>query len=108
MDDVRRFMKKLLLVFSSLLMGTLCWSRQAMTPAPLNVRTVDGTVSNYPYQLKVPNASLADNADGTMTLLSTGAYISNSASLQSGATFFVSSGTVTTLQVSTISFSDSS
>lgn len=69
----------------------------------LNVATQDGTVSNWPYKLKVTNGSLTDNSDGTMSL-GTGAglplppgdtnYIQNRATLQSGATFYVSSGTI--------------
>ena len=42
------------------------------SPAPLNIETVDGTVSNYPYELIVSNGTLTDNGDGTMTLNTAG------------------------------------
>ena len=32
------------------------------------VRTIEGIVSTFPYQLKVSNGSLIDNGDGTSTL----------------------------------------
>lgn len=90
-------MKRLSLLLASLLTTSIVFGRQAMTPAPLNVRTVDGTTSNFPYQLKVPNSSLTDNADGTMTF---SAIISTNV-LQSGTTIFASSETVTTFYAST-------
>lgn len=34
----------------------------------LNITTTDGSVSNWPYQLKVTTGTLTDNGDGTMTL----------------------------------------
>lgn len=34
----------------------------------LNITSVDGTVSNWPYKLMCTNGSLTDNGDGTMTL----------------------------------------
>lgn len=60
-------MKKLILLLPVLLASSVAWGRQNGTPPPLNIRTNDGTVSNYPFQLKVPNGSLTDNNDGTMT-----------------------------------------
>lgn len=92
-------MKRLSLLLVSLFATTLVWGRQAMTPAPLNVRSVNGNVSNYPYQLKFPNGDLTDNADGTMTVADSTVALSASAivitsSIQPGATFYVSSGTV--------------
>lgn len=91
-------MKRILVLLTSLFIGSMAWGRQAMTPAPLNVRTVDGTVTNYPYQLKFPNGDLTDNADGTMTVADSTTSLAATAiirtsTLQSGATFFVSSGT---------------
>ncbi len=92
-------MKRLTILFASLCMASGLWAKQAMTPAPLNVRTADGTVSNYPYQLKFPNGNVTDNADGTMTISESttalnGSTILNTSTLQTGATFYVSSGTV--------------
>lgn len=99
MDNVKGvYMKKSLLLLSSLLLSSVAWGRQAQTQAMLNVRTVNGTVTNYPYQLKFQNGDLTDNADGTMTVSDSTAALATTAivitsSLQSGATFFVSSGT---------------
>jgi hypothetical protein len=45
---------------------------EATVYQPLNIRTTDGSVSNYPYQLKVTTGTLIDNMDGTMTLLTGG------------------------------------
>lgn len=89
-------MKKSILLLGSFFITSICFGRQ--TPAPLNVRSSDGTVSNYPYQLKFPNGDLTDNADGTMTVADSTTAINASAiirtsTLQTGATFYVSSGT---------------
>lgn len=103
-------MKRYLILFASLLMASSALARQAMTPAPINVRSADGTVSNYPYQLKFPNGDLTDNADGTMTVADSTAALSASAiirtsTLQSGATFYVSSGTAVNFNSSTATIS---
>lgn len=96
-------MKKALILLSTLLASSVAWGRTVQSQAMLNVRTADGTVSNYPYQLKVPNSSLVDNADGTMTF---SAIISTNV-LITGTTIYVASGTAvnfnaTTIKVSTI------
>jgi hypothetical protein len=51
----------------------LCSSAIAQTtfepsPAPLNIRTVDGATTTYPYSLMVTNGTLVDNGNGTATL----------------------------------------
>lgn len=107
MDNV---MKNLYLLLGMLVVASFCWSRSVMTNPPLNVRTVDGTTSGYPYQLKVTNSSLTDNGDGTMTLAystaSANSGIFNQNTLQSGATFYVSSGTATNFNTTTLKFAD--
>ena len=42
------------------------------TNPPLNISTEDGSVSTYPYKLKVTNGTLVDNGDGTSTLTTGG------------------------------------
>lgn len=90
-------MKKLSLVFVALFMGSVAWGKQTQTQAMLNIRSVNGVVSNYPYQLKVPNSSLTDNADGTMTL----SVLISTSVLQSGTTIYASSATIVTFYSST-------
>lgn len=102
-------MKKLLVFLAAFLTVSAGWARGgAQGKAMLNIRSADGSVSNYPYQLKVPNTSLTDNGDGTMTLaVTTGSVntvaVLNQATLQSGATFFVSSGTAVNFNVGVLS-----
>lgn len=57
-----------------LLSATASW---ADITSHLNIRTTDGAVSNYPYQLKVTTGTLTDNGDGTMTLQTGGGSSSN-------------------------------
>jgi len=52
----------------------------------LNIATQDGTVSNYPYQLRTTNGSLIDNGNGSMTLLTGGGGGGSSLPLPAGAT----------------------
>jgi hypothetical protein len=80
---------------------------------PLNVRTQNGNITNYPYQLQLPNNSLTDNNNGTMTVNFSSSdlvggstqYIQNTNTLQ-GATFYTSSGTATNLNTTTLKFND--
>jgi hypothetical protein len=51
----------------------------------LNIRTIDGTVSNYPYQIQCTNGSLVDNGNGTMTLFDV-AVSTNNHIVTSGST----------------------
>lgn len=75
--------KSVLLLFSILLTTSVAWGRQNITQPPLNIKTLDGTTSNYPYQFIVPNGTLTDGANGTMT-------------------FSISTETVNTIVVTTI------
>lgn len=59
----------LLLVFPQILLAD---SSSGIHAGPLNIRTINGAVSNYPYQLKITNGTLTDNGDGTMTLVISG------------------------------------
>lgn len=89
-------MKKVGLIIAVLLLASVSWARQAQTQAMLNIREADGSPSTYPYQFKLPNGSLTDNGDGTATFSVVGISIISTNTLQSGTTFFVSSGTVST------------
>lgn len=72
-----------------------------VSPSRLNIKTIDSTVSNYPYQLKTTNGSLTDNLDGTMTLTTGGA--GGGSGIVSPATFTWTNNfgiSVSTIQVS--------
>lgn len=80
---------------------------------PLQIQTQDATVKGVVTKLKVDNGTLSKS--GTVfTLSSTSAtlpsgstqYIQNRNTLQSGATFYLSSGTVTNINTTTLKFND--
>lgn len=79
----------------------------AQISSRMNIEETDGSPSVFPWKLKVSTGSLTDNGDGTATLSTGGGgggdfapssgspnYIHNRETLQVGATFYVSSGTV--------------
>jgi len=75
---------------------------------PLNIRTINGAVSNYPYQLKITNGSLTDNGDGTMTLTISGGSSCETAGnpfclFQGGGAYFEFDGTNLCLFVNGVS-----
>lgn len=61
-------MKKLIVLLAALAASGTSWGRAVQTQALLNIRSADGVVSAYPYQLKVSSNSLTNNGDGTVSL----------------------------------------
>jgi hypothetical protein len=86
---------KRLSLFVYLLIPSLLWAPPSSNKPPLRIQDNDGTPACYPWRLNVTDGSLTCNSDGTADLSTTGggSFINNTSSLQSGATFYVSSGT---------------
>lgn len=82
--------KKLFLACSFLLIGS--FAHGSGISSRLNIRSADGLVSNWPYQLKVSSNTLTDNADGTMTLSVSAVSLSSTQTWTGGNTFSSPSG----------------
>lgn len=61
----------LFLIYVSFLFCSLAYGAN-QSNAPLEIRTEDGTVDTWPYQLRVSNSALTDNGDGTVSLSTSG------------------------------------
>ena len=77
--------RKLGLVVLGLIVPAICWAQPS--PARLNIKTEDGTVNTYPYQLRVTNGDLTDNNDGTASLSISGGGGGGGAGIVSPGTF---------------------
>ena len=55
------------LLLSLLLLSSVCFA-DGTSPSPLNIKTQDGTVNTWPWQLRVTNGTLTDNGDNTDSL----------------------------------------
>lgn len=92
-------MAKKILLFCFLTQPIVAWG--GVIIGRLNIKTVDGTVSNWPYALKVTNGQLTDNGDGTMTItISAGGGGSSSLAVSTNGTVFATN-------VSTLNFGGS-
>lgn len=63
---------KLLILFS-IIFPSFSYAQKS-SQAPLEIKSLDGSVDNWPWQLKVSNGQITDNGDGTETLTVGAAY----------------------------------